>query len=123
MAGPIRLAVVAPVTLSPSAALFDTDPPARTAAWKDELDPAARIGRILDGTDVDGPAGPVPVTWAVDPGVLGVDLPAGRLGDPSGYPSRQPCAWRSDVCCEPEQPSERLDQRFSWPHGAQHQRN
>ena len=73
---PIRLAVVAPVTLSPSAALFDTDPAARTQAWKDELDPGARIGRILDGTDVDGPAGPVPVTWAVDPGVLGVDSAA-----------------------------------------------
>ena len=73
---PIRLAVVAPVTLTPSAALFDTNTATRTEAWKQELDPAARIGRILDGTDVDGPAGPVPVTWAVDPGVLGVDSAA-----------------------------------------------
>jgi hypothetical protein len=91
---PIRLAVVAPVTLSPSAALFDTDPAARTAAWKDELDPAARIGRILDGTDVDGPAGPVPVTWAVDPGVLGVDSAAttgtATPGSPGGSTATDP---------------------------------
>jgi Family of unknown function (DUF6049) len=79
---PIRLAVVAPVTLSPSSALFDTDAAARTAAWKGELDPGARIGRILDGTDADGPAGPVPVTWAVDPGVLGVDS-AATAGTPT----------------------------------------
>ncbi|MEP6649462.1 MAG: DUF6049 family protein [Lapillicoccus sp.] len=67
---PIRLAVVAPVTLSPSAALFDTDTTVRTAAWTAELGAGSRINRILDGTDVDGTAGPVPVTWAVDPGVL-----------------------------------------------------
>jgi hypothetical protein len=73
---PVRLAVVAPVTLSPSAALFDTDAATRAAAWKTELDPGARINRILDATDVDGPTGPVPVTWAVDPGVLAADSAA-----------------------------------------------
>ena len=81
---PIRLAVVAPVTLSPSAALFDTDATTRTAAWKAELDPGSRINRVLDGTDVDGPAGPVPVTWAVDPGVLGSDSAAGGGSAPAG---------------------------------------
>jgi hypothetical protein len=70
---PVRLGLVAPVTLSPSAALFDTDAAARSAAWTSELDPSGRITRILDGTDVDGPGGPVPVTWAVDPGVLATD--------------------------------------------------
>ena len=79
---PVRLAVVAPVTLSPSAALFDTDPATRLAAWKAELDPGSRINRILDGTDVDGPAGPVPVTWAVDPAVLGTDA-AASAGNPA----------------------------------------
>jgi hypothetical protein len=78
---PVRLAVVAPVTLSPSAALFDTDPATRLAAWKAELDPGSRINRVLDGTEVDGPAGPVPVTWAVDPGVLGTDV-AASAGSP-----------------------------------------
>lgn len=77
---PVRLAVVAPVTLSPSAALFDTDAATRLAAWKAELDPGSRINRILDGTDVDGPAGPVPVTWAVDPAVLGTDAAASAGG-------------------------------------------
>lgn len=81
---PIRLAVVAPVTLSPSAALFDTDAATRTAAWTAELAPGARINRILDGTDVDGPSGPVPVTWAVDPGVLGTDAAADAAASASG---------------------------------------
>src|SRR6185312_5312475 len=79
---PVRLALVAPVTLSASAALFDTDAATRTAAWKSELDAGGRINRILDGTDVDGPAGPVPVTWAVDPGVLGTDSAASPGTDP-----------------------------------------
>ena len=77
---PVRLGVVAPVTLSPSAALFDTDPATRLAAWKAELDPGSRINRILDGTDVDGPAGPVPVTWA--------SIPASS--PPTARPARQP---------------------------------
>ena len=38
------------------------------------------MNRILDGTDVDGPAGPVPVTWAVDPAVLGTDAAASAGG-------------------------------------------
>jgi hypothetical protein len=66
-------------------ALFDTDPAARLAAWKAELDPGSRVNRILDGTDVDGPAGPVPVTWAVDPGVLGTDG-AASTGSPGTAP-------------------------------------
>ena len=88
---PVRLAVVAPVTLSPSAALFDTDPATRLAAWKAELDPGSRINRILDGTDVEGPAGPVPVTWAVDRAVLGTDASA-SAGNPD---RRHPEATRS----------------------------
>ena len=68
---PLRLAVVAPVTMAPQAALFSTDAATRTVAWRQQLDPQGRINRILDGTDVTGPAGPVPVTWAVDPALLG----------------------------------------------------
>jgi Family of unknown function (DUF6049) len=67
---PIRLAMVAPVTLSPTAALFQADEATRASAWETELGPTGRISRILDGTDVAGPSGPVPVTWAVDPAVL-----------------------------------------------------
>lgn len=70
---PLSLAVVAPVTLSPDPALFDADPGRRAAAWRHELAPTGRIQRILDGTDVTGPSGPVPVTWAVDPAILGRD--------------------------------------------------
>ena len=68
---PLRLAVVAPVTVTPQAALFSTDAATRIAAWQQQLDPSGRINRILDGTDVTGPAGPVPVTWAVDPALVG----------------------------------------------------
>jgi hypothetical protein len=77
---PVRLAVVAPVTPTPRAALFSTDTATRTMAWQQELAPAGRVSRILDGTDVSGPAGPVPVTWAVDPTVLGPSLSAGASG-------------------------------------------
>ncbi|MDQ6716302.1 MAG: DUF6049 family protein, partial [Actinomycetota bacterium] len=77
---PMRLAVVAPVTLSPDAALFDAQESSRTAAWQTELAPTGRINRILDGTDVTGPAGTVPVTWAVDPAVL--RLAPGAGSDP-----------------------------------------
>ena len=64
---PLSVAVVAPVTLSPRAALFDADPTTRTAAWTEELSPGGRIDRVLSGTDSPD----VPVTWAVDPAVLG----------------------------------------------------
>ena len=68
---PLRLAVVAPITATPQAALFSIDASTRTAAWQQQLDPRGRVNRILDGTDVAGPTGPVPVTWAVDPTLLG----------------------------------------------------
>lgn len=68
---PVQLAVVAPVTLSPDGALFGGTLESRLAAWQAQLAPGGRLQRILDGTDVDGPTGPVPVTWAVDPAVLG----------------------------------------------------
>ncbi|MEO8829130.1 DUF6049 family protein [Lapillicoccus sp.] len=76
---PISVAVVVPVTLSPNAALYDTDAAKRTAAWRSELAPGGRVQNLLDGTDADGPTGPVPVTWAVDPAVLGTSRGATSL--------------------------------------------
>lgn len=80
----MRLAVVAPVTATPQAALFSADASTRTAAWRQQLDPAGRVGRILDGTDVVRPSGPVPVTWAVDPTLLGPALGAAGAGGSAG---------------------------------------
>ncbi len=71
---PLRLGVVAPVTLPPDANLFSADAAARTSAWTSAMGSGGRIDRILTGTDVTGPSGPVPVTWAVDPAVLGPAL-------------------------------------------------
>ena len=66
---PLSIAVIAPVTLPPDTALFDADAATRTDAWRAEVGPGSRIDRILRGTD----GATVPVTWAVDPAVLGRD--------------------------------------------------
>ncbi len=77
---PIALALVAPVTLSPSPSLFDPDSATRTAAWRDELGAGGRIDRIISGTDSAG----VPVTWAIDPAILGP--PASATSVPGADP-------------------------------------
>lgn len=66
---PLSLAVIAPITLTPNTALFDADAATRTDAWRAEVGSGSRIDRILRGTD----GASVPVTWAVDPAVLGRD--------------------------------------------------
>jgi len=66
---PLSVAVAAPITLSAEEALFSTDAATRTAAWRAEVGAGSRIDRILTGTD----SANVPVTWAVDPAVLGRD--------------------------------------------------
>jgi len=70
---PLSVAVAAPVTLSADSELFSADTRTRTEAWRTEVGPGSRIDRILTGTDSVG----VPVTWAIDPAVLGRD---GRTG-------------------------------------------
>jgi len=66
---PLSLAVVAPLTLSPSTDLFAADAAVRTGAWSKEMAPGSRLDRIISGTD----STTVPVTWAIDPAVLGRD--------------------------------------------------
>ena len=66
---PLSLAVVAPITLSPSTDLFAADAAVRTGAWSKEMAPGSRLDRIISGTD----STTVPVTWAIDPAVLGRD--------------------------------------------------
>lgn len=62
---PVSVAFAVPVTLDPQPALFGGTAAARTAAWRSEVGPSSRLARLaaaLRGR---------PVTWAIDPAVLG----------------------------------------------------
>ena len=61
----LSLAFAIPLTLDPDPALFGAPGEARTAAWEQAIGPGSRIDQLLSGT------GNAPVTWAVDPAVLG----------------------------------------------------
>lgn len=69
---PLRLAVALPVTVDPDPKLTGADPAAAEAAWARATSPGSRLDRILTGT------GTSPVTYAIDPTVLG---PAGAEPD------------------------------------------
>jgi len=66
---PLSVAVVAPLTLSASTELFSADSTTRTGAWRKEVAPDSRLERVIAGTD----SAQVPVTWAIDPAILGRD--------------------------------------------------
>ena len=66
---PLSVALVAPLTLSARPELFSDVTSTRLAAWTAEMSPSSRLSRVVRGTE----ASPVPVTWAVDPAVLGRD--------------------------------------------------
>lgn len=66
---PIRLSTVIPVTFPPDVDLYSPDEQVRTAAWIEHLGPGSRVDSIVRGTSGH------PVTLAVDPSVLGPDLP------------------------------------------------
>lgn len=75
---PISVAWVLPVTLDPDPDLFDADRPSRAAAWDRAVGPRSRLTRMLTAFKGD------PVTWAVDPAVLGPRVDNGADGQPSG---------------------------------------
>jgi hypothetical protein len=77
---PLSLAVVAPITLSASTDLFAAEAARRTDAWRTETAPGSRLDRVISGTD----SAAVPVTWAIDPAILGRDqrTPAQVSADP-----------------------------------------
>ncbi len=77
---PLSVAVVAPLTLSARPELFSDVTATRLAAWTTEMSPSSRLSRVVRGTDTS----PVPVTWALDPAVLGRDgrTPAQVAADP-----------------------------------------
>ena len=88
----LSLSFAIPLTLDPEPALFGAPSAARTAAWEQAIGPGSRIDRLLTGSAA------TPVTWAVDPALLG---PAGAQDtssattstpSPSGAPPSAPTA-------------------------------
>jgi len=75
---PVSVAWVVPVTLDPDPDLFDVDRPSRTTAWDAAVGPGSRLGHLL--TALKGR----PVTWAVDPAVLGRRADAGTTSGAPG---------------------------------------
>ena len=61
----LSLAFAIPLTLDPDPDLFGAPSARRTQAWQTAIGPGSRIDRLLTG------AGAAPVTWAVDPALLG----------------------------------------------------
>lgn len=74
---PLQLAVLAPVTLEPDAALVAPYGPQRLAAWRTQLSTTSRAQRLLDATR------DLPVTLAIDPTLLTppADIPQVRPTD------------------------------------------
>lgn len=70
---PLTVALVAPLTLSARPELFSDVTATRLSAWRAEMGPSSRLSRMVRATN----ASPVPVTWALDPAVLGRDERSG----------------------------------------------
>ena len=73
----LSLAFASPLTLDPEPPLFGAPSRARTAAWEQAIGPGSRIDRLLSGT------ANAPVTWAVDPSLLGPPPEPQVAGSPS----------------------------------------
>ncbi|HET7477866.1 MAG TPA: DUF6049 family protein [Dermatophilaceae bacterium] len=78
---PLSIAFAVPLTLDPAPALFGPPSAARNAAWTAAVGPASRLQRLVEATTGE------PVTWAVDPAVLG-PAPAARF--PASTPTVTP---------------------------------
>ncbi|MCA0336895.1 MAG: DUF6049 family protein [Actinobacteria bacterium] len=102
---PLSLAWLVPLTLDPDPELYAAPTPQRWARWRDVVGPDGRIGRILTALEN------VPVTYAVDAGLLlpsppggastttgaatpspalGAATPATPVATPSGTPAPTP---------------------------------
>jgi hypothetical protein len=79
---PFSIAWLVPLTLDPDPALHGMASDARTAAWARAIGPGSRLDRLITGTDA------APVTWAIDPAVLGP--PEAPTADTSTAPSPTP---------------------------------
>ncbi len=80
---PFGIAWLVPLTLDPDPALHGVNSPARTAAWTRAIGPGSRLDRLITGTDSP------PVTWAIDPAILGPP-PAAGSATASATPSPTP---------------------------------
>jgi hypothetical protein len=77
---PLALTTVVPLTLDPDPALFTAPGADRSAAWTKAIGPDSRLQSVIAGT------ADAPVTWAIDPAILGpsADGAAGTAGGTSG---------------------------------------
>ena len=72
---PLALTTVVPLTLDPDPSLFTAPGAERNTAWTKAVGPGSRLRSVIAGT------ADAPVTWAIDPSVLG---PAARRLRPAG---------------------------------------
>src|SRR5664280_546718 len=77
---PLSIAWLVPLTLDPDPALHGNASPARTAAWTRAVGLGSRLDRLIQGTEN------APVTWAIDPAILGPSQSA-PVVDNSATPS------------------------------------
>lgn len=77
---PISLATVVPITLDPDPALQALDPAVRGQAWIAAVGSASRLARLVTAAGRGG----IPLSYAVDPAILGPLKVAGKSGAQSG---------------------------------------
>ena len=80
---PLALTTVVPLTLDPDPNLFTAPSAARNTAWTKAVGPGSRLRSVIAGT------ADAPVTWAIDPSVLGPPA-AGGAGGTAGRSSPTP---------------------------------
>ncbi|MEI2825818.1 MAG: DUF6049 family protein [Dermatophilaceae bacterium] len=73
---PISLATVVPITLDPDPALQALDPAVRGQAWIAAVGSASRLARLVTAAGRGG----IPLSYAVDPAILGPLKVAGKSG-------------------------------------------
>lgn len=84
---PLQLTWVVPLTLEADRDLFAVDANTRSDAWRRQVGPGNRVDRIISGTDA------APVTWAVDPALLGSGARSAALVDRLTEASTRHTVW------------------------------
>ena len=77
---PLSLATVVPITLDPDPALQSLDPALRAQAWVAAVGPSSRLARLVAAAARAG----TPISYAVDPSILGPLKVAGEAGAQGG---------------------------------------
>lgn len=81
---PVNVSIAVPLTPDPEPLLLSADDAAREKTWASRTAPESRLGRILEATK------PFPVTYAVDPTVLGPPPKPSKSSSAPESPSPKP---------------------------------